>query len=142
MEILNSSSLYQKDEEDPLGCENYSKIAVGSVINNIKNILENQDDLSQISKYIKKVENEMKNVKIEPDNVYDREYIKTLIQKHPFFKNPNNYHIRLITIMKYLKKKGVDTAVEDLDLIVDEIIQEIPGVVKKGYGRYSRKKNR
>lgn len=142
METLRQEKMYHKEEEDPFGCDNFGQIAVGSVINNIKSILENDEDLSQISKYIKKVENEMKNVKIEPDNVYDREYIRTLLMKHPFFKNPNNYYIRLITIMKYLKKKGVDTSVEDLDFVVDEIILEIPGVIKKGYGRYARKLNK
>ncbi len=43
--------------------------------------------------------------------------------------------------MKYLKKKGIDINMPDMDLLVDEIIQTIDGVKKRGYGQYSRVKH-
>ncbi|WP_129596065.1 hypothetical protein [Anaerophilus nitritogenes] len=65
--------------------------------------------------------------------------IKKKIEKHPYFKNPCDYPIRLITIMKYLKKKGVDINFQDMDLIVDKLIQQIDGVKKVGEGMYLKK---
>ncbi|WP_053957591.1 hypothetical protein [Inediibacterium massiliense] len=65
--------------------------------------------------------------------------IKKKIEKHPYFKNPCDYPIRLITIMKYLKKKGVDINFKDMDLIVDKLIQQIDGVKKVGEGMYFKK---
>ena len=70
----------------------------------------------------------------------DREKIRKLILAHPFFKNPNNYHIRLITIMKFLKRKGLDVRVKDIDLYVEEIILSIPNVKKIGDEKYSYRK--
>lgn len=69
----------------------------------------------------------------------DEESIKKKIQKHPYFKNPCDYPIRLVTIMKYLKKKGVNINYKDMDLIVDNLIQEIDGVTKVGDGMYLKK---
>lgn len=69
----------------------------------------------------------------------DEESIKKKIQKHPYFKNPCDYPIRLVTIMKYLKKKGVNINYKDMDLIVDKLIQEIDGVTKVGDGMYLKK---
>lgn len=71
----------------------------------------------------------------------DEKSIKNKIEKHPYFKNPCDYPIRLVTIMKYLKKKGVDTTYKDIDLIVDKLIQEIEGVKKIGDGMYIKKSN-
>lgn len=67
--------------------------------------------------------------------------IKKKIEKHPYFKNPCDYPIRLVTIMKYLKKKGVNTNYTDIDLIVDKLICEIDGVTKIGEGMYLKKMN-
>ncbi|WZL74599.1 hypothetical protein QBE52_07875 [Clostridiaceae bacterium 35-E11] len=69
----------------------------------------------------------------------DEASIKKKIQKHPYFKNPCDYPIRLVTIMKYLKKKGVNINYKDMDLIVDKLIQEIEGVTKVGDGMYLKK---
>jgi len=71
----------------------------------------------------------------------DEVSIKNKIEKHPYFKNPCDYPIRLVTIMKYLKKKGVDTSYKDIDLIVDRLILEIDGVKKIGDGMYLKKIN-
>jgi len=70
----------------------------------------------------------------------DENSIKKKIEKHPYFKNPCDYPIRLTTIMKYLKKKGVDISYKDMDLIVDRLIQEIDGVKKIDDGLYLRNK--
>ncbi|QZY56524.1 hypothetical protein [Crassaminicella profunda] len=71
----------------------------------------------------------------------DKNSIKKKIEKHPYFKNPCDYPIRLITIMKYLKKKSVNIKYKDMDLIVDQLIQEIDGVKKVGDGMYLKKIN-
>lgn len=111
------------------------------IINDIKTLLEQHDNpADHLQKYIVEVEElieEEERIQLE---AVDRDEVKNLIEKHPFFKNPNNYHIRLITIMKYLKKKGIDISIPDMDLLVDEIIQSIDGVTKKGYGQYARAK--
>ncbi len=69
----------------------------------------------------------------------DEKKIKKVIEKHPYFKNPCDYPIRLITIMKYLKKKGLNTNYKNIDLIVDRLIQEINGVKKVGDGMYLKR---
>lgn len=69
----------------------------------------------------------------------DEKSIKKKIEKHPYFKNPCDYHIRLVTIMKYLKKKGVNIHYKDMDLVVDKLIQEIDGVKKVGDGMYLKR---
>ncbi len=71
----------------------------------------------------------------------DKEEITYLIKKHPYFKNPCNYPIRLITIMKYLKRKDVDINLPDADLVVDELIATLDGVERLEYGRYYRRKS-
>ncbi len=112
------------------------------IINDIRTLLEQHDNPADIlQQYIDEVEERIEEEGRSQLEMVDKNNIKLLIEKHPFFKNPNNYHIRLITIMKYLKKKGVDINVPDMDLLVDEIIQTIDGVNKRGYGQYSRVKH-
>ncbi len=67
--------------------------------------------------------------------------ISCLIKKHPYFKNPCNYQIRLVAIMKYLKRKDVDISLPDADLIIDQLISQIDGVERLEYGRYIRRKS-
>ncbi len=64
------------------------------------------------------------------------EDILALIKKHPYFKNPCKYPIRIISIMKYLKKKGLDVGKKDVDLKVDELISNISNVDKIEFGLY------
>jgi len=111
------------------------------IIHNIKTLLEQHDDpADHLQKYLDEVEERIVEEGRSQLETVDRAEIRTIIEKHPFFKNPNNYHIRQITIMKYLKKKGVDISIPDMDLLVDEIIVSIEGVKKRGYGQYSRVK--
>lgn len=112
------------------------------IINDIKTLLEQHDNPTDLlQQYLDEVEERIEEEERSQLETVDRDSIKVLIEKHPFFKNPNNYHIRLITIMKYLKKKGIDINVPDMDLLVDEVIQTIDGVKKRGYGQYSRVKH-
>ncbi len=69
----------------------------------------------------------------------DEEAIVHAIQKHPYFKNPCDYPIRLITIMKYLKQKGFNTNYADIDLYIDRLLQSMPSVKKVGRGLYMKK---
>ena len=46
----------------------------------------------------------------------DEEKFAAAICKHPYFKNPCDYPIRLITILKYLKHKGFNMNYTDIDL--------------------------
>jgi len=115
-------------------------IGVDDMIKDIKKMIESEDDHKEkLTSYLSIIEKKIEDQnQIDLNNV-DQDHIKKLIEKHPFFKNPNSYHIRLITIMKYLKKKGVDVSINDIDLLIDEIIQKIDGVVKVADGKYKRK---
>ncbi len=68
------------------------------------------------------------------------EDILALIKKHPYFKNPCKYPIRIISIMKYLKKKGFNVSEKDIDLKVDQLIASISDVDKIEFGLYVVKK--
>ncbi|MGB3368763.1 MAG: hypothetical protein WBA54_14805 [Acidaminobacteraceae bacterium] len=121
------------------GYEAIDILNMNGVISDLKKLIDSHDDPShQLTEYLNKVEKKIDIVsKNELLNV-DKGQVKMLIEKHPFFKNPNTYAIRLITIMKYIKKKGTNINVPDMDLLVDEIIMSINGVTKVGYGKYSR----
>ncbi len=142
--ILAASDVSDVPEPDdqtirPIASE---RLESKDIINDIKTLLEQHDDPTVIlQQYIGEVEERIEEEERTQLETVDRDSIKKLIEKHPFFKNPNNYHIRLITIMKYLKKKGIDINMPDMDLLVDEIIQTIDGVKKRGYGQYSRVKH-
>ncbi len=66
----------------------------------------------------------------------DEEKIIKQIAKHPYFKNPGDYPIRLLTILKYLKKKGFNMHYKDIDIYIDKLIQKVDGVKKVGRGLY------
>ena len=115
-------------------------IGVDELIKDIKEMIEDDEDHKEkLSSYLTSIEKkiESKN-RLDLESV-DREAVKKLIEKHPYFKNPNSYGIRMITIMKYLKKKKVEVTIPDFDLLVDEIIQSIDGVTKVADGKYKRK---
>ena len=69
----------------------------------------------------------------------DEAKLITLIEKHPYFKNPCDYPIRLITLLKYLRKKGINVNYADIDIYIDKLIQRIEGVKKVGRGLYLKK---
>ncbi|QEK12386.1 hypothetical protein FQB35_08355 [Crassaminicella thermophila] len=96
---------------------------------------------NQIDYFISKLEGNMDFENVIHIFDIDEKSIKKKIEKHPYFKNPCDYPIRLVTIMKYLKKKGVDIDYKDMDLIVDKLIQQIDGVKKVGDGMYLKKSN-
>ncbi len=111
------------------------------IIENIRMLLEKHENPSEsLQAYLDEVEASIEQENKRKLSEVNRDELKTLIERHPFFKNPNNYYIRLITIMKYLKKKGVDISLPDMDILVDEVILSIDGVKKRGYGQYSRMK--
>lgn len=115
-------------------------IGVDELIKDIKEMIEDDEDHKEkLSSYLLSVEKkiESKN-RLDLESV-DRGAVKKLIEKHPYFKNPNSYGIRMITIMKYLKKKQLDVNIPDFDLLVDEIIQTIDGVTRVADGKYKRK---
>lgn len=115
-------------------------IGVDELIKDIKEMIEDDDNHKEkLTSYLKTIEKKIESKNKLDLNSVDRDAIKKLIEKHPYFKNPNSYHIRMITIMKYLKKKQVDVTIPDLDLLVDEIIQSIDGVTKVADGKYKRK---
>lgn len=126
-------------DEDSTKTVQAEALKMDEIINDIKELIENHEDpKEQLAKYINDVEEKIEsNLLLE----VDKEEIKKLVEKHPYFKNPSTYHIRMITIMKYLKKKGMNINIPDFDLLVDEIILTIDGVEKIGYDRYKRKKH-
>lgn len=61
--------------------------------------------------------------------------LKELILKHPYFKNPCQHPIRIISIMKYLKRKGY-AGQNGFESRIDSIISSIDGVKRIEFGRY------
>lgn len=116
-----------------------NNIKMESIIEDIRVLLNKYNDPKEhVNNYLSKVEKKIEDNGIDTKYFIDRKKIRKYIEKHPYFKNPCNYHIRLLTIMKYLKKKGIDISINDIDLVVDEIIQEIDGVKKIAEGKYVR----
>ncbi|SKC79776.1 hypothetical protein [Maledivibacter halophilus] len=139
METANAdlSEPYDGDNEKIIVGIPSDDIEMENVINDIKTLLNKYNDPKKhLNDYLRKVEKKMVNKSIDTGCYINRNKIKKYIEKHPYFKNPCNYHIRLLTIMKYLKKKGIDLTIKDIDLVVDEIIQEIDGVKKIAEGKY------
>ncbi len=66
--------------------------------------------------------------------------ILSILLKHPFFRNPNNYYIRRITLIKYLKKKGFNVSSNNFSDELDKVILSIRGVNRAGIDGYSFKK--
>lgn len=134
------------DEDEPeyvdiLTDNSSNALQVNDLIKDIKYLIEKHDDPKDtLNQYLDQVEEQIETQLANQLNQVDRDEIRHLIEKHPYFKNPCNYHIRLITIMKYLKKKGIDIRIPDIDLLVEDIILNIQGVKKVGDGRYKRKK--
>lgn len=116
-------------------------LQMNEIIKDIKYLIDNHEDPKDtLNQYLEQIEERIGTHFAKQLTQVNRDEIRQLIEKHPYFKNPNNYHIRLITIMKYLKKKGVNILIPDIDLLVHDIIMEIQGVTKVGDGRYNRKK--
>ncbi len=135
------SDVPEPEEHSPTTSHN-ERLEMNDIIHDIKSLLETHEDASdQLMNYLEKVEQRIEEKNQEVLENVDRLQIKRLIERHPYFKNPSQYHIRLITIMKYLRKKGIDVRIPDIDLLVDEIIQTIDGVKKTGYGQYIRKRH-
>lgn len=68
----------------------------------------------------------------------DQKLMAEAIERHPYFRNPCDYPIRLLTILKYLKGRGFDMNYADIDIYVDHLVQRISGVKKVGRGLYLR----
>ncbi len=68
----------------------------------------------------------------------DEERIIAILQKHPYFKNPGTYPVRLLTLLKYLKSKGINMHYADIDIYIDRIVQKLDGVKKVGRGLYQK----
>ena len=69
----------------------------------------------------------------------DEDRIIEVIERHPYFKNPCDYPIRLLTLLKYLRKKGFNVNYADIDIYMDKLIQRMDGVKKVGRGLYMKK---
>jgi prophage maintenance system killer protein len=134
------SDLTENSDEGSSAKNKVMTIGVDDLIKDIKEMIEDGEDHKEIASYLSDIEKKIESKNLLDLESIDKEHIQKLIEKHPFFKNPNSYHIRLITIMKYLKKKGVDINIPDIDLLVDEIIQRIDGVKKVADGKFSRNK--
>lgn len=107
-----------------------------NIINDIREMINNNDTPKEVvNNYLMQVEKEIAITESKSINEKSEKIIQ-LIRKHPYFKNPCNYPIRLLTIMKYLKKKGIDISENDIDLMVDELIQGLDGVKVIGNGKY------
>lgn len=70
--------------------------------------------------------------------VMDEEAIIAQLEKHPYFKNPSDYPVRLLTLLKYLKAKGFNMHYTDIDIYIDRVVQKLEGVRKVGKGLYQK----
>lgn len=140
MKLVFSDITENSDEGDSaINNNEVNTIGVDELIKEIKEMIKSDDDHKEkLTSYLSDIEKQIESKSLIDLKNVNKDYIKKLIEKHPFFKSPNTYHIRLITIMKYLKKKNVDISINDIDLMVDEIIQTIDGVKKIADGKYSR----
>lgn len=140
MELVFSDIPENPDDAPSAKKTDVSTIGVDELIKDIKELIENgENHKAQLSSYLQEVEEKIQLQNQNSLENVDKEEVKRLIEKHPYFKNPNSYHIRMITIMKYLKKKKVDISIPDFDLLVDEIIQSIDGVTKVADGKYKKR---
>lgn len=98
---------------------------------------KNTDDIEFI---IKNLNDQIDMFENSDPQLPDDEKFMAAIEKHPYFKNPCDYPIRLITILKYLKNRGFNMNYTDIDIYVDKIIQKMDGVKKVGRGLYLYKK--
>ncbi len=107
---------------------------------NVEDIIENISEPlvgdnrsnARLKEYLKEVKYKAK----YKNSYYKDEELEEMILKHHYFKNPCKYPIRIISIMKYLRKKGVDVSEGDIDLRVDNIVSDIPGVERVEFGCY------
>lgn len=127
-----------KGKDDPV-VRNNKNINVNDIIDDIKGVLGEHDNPKEVlEKYLEDVESKIDTERILKLHQLNRKKIKELIKRHPYFKNPNDYGIRLVSIMKYLKKKGIDTTINDIDLFIDEIIKSCEGVKVIEFGKYKK----
>lgn len=73
--------------------------------------------------------------------VLDEEAMIAQLEKHPYFKNPGDYPVRLLTLLKYLKAKGFNMHYADIDMYVDRVVQKLEGVKKVSKGLYQKARN-
>jgi hypothetical protein len=106
--------------------------------NHFREYGKNADDIDFI---IRNLEDQIAVFNSGSTHLPDEEKFMTAIEKHPYFKNPCDYPIRLLTILKYLKRRGFNMNYADIDLYVDKIIQKMDGVRKVGRGLYKRQRN-
>jgi hypothetical protein len=115
-------------------------VHLNNVIGDIKEVLNKYDNPKKVlEEYLDEIESKLDTERMLKVHEMNKEEIKSMIMEHPYFKNPNDYGIRLITIMKFLKKKGIDTSLPDIDLLIDQIITSIDGVEKLEFGKYNKK---
>ena len=97
---------------------------------------KNTEDLDFI---IKNMEDQIIEFNVSEPVLPNEDKIIAVIEKHPYFKNPCDYPIRLLTLLKYLRKKGLNVNYADIDIYMDKIIQRMDGVKKVGRGLYQKK---
>lgn len=115
-------------------------ININEVIGDIKEFLHQYSNPKEVlEEYLDKIEEQVDENRLLKIHEVHRESVKKMIESHPYFKNPNDYGIRLIKIMKYLNKKGINTSIPNMDLLVDSIVKSIDGVEEIEFGKYRKK---
>ncbi len=126
--------MMKQDDEAPISSV-IDTADISEVIANLKHMIASGDvPADTLNAHLEKIEAHVESVQTISES--QKTDIIKLLNKHPYFKNPCHYHIRLVTLMKYLKRKGIDTSIKDIDLIVDDLIAGLDGVTRVEYGRY------
>ena len=127
-----------KSQEGP-AVQNTKNLNLNNVIDDIKEVLINHENPKEIlEEYLMHIESKLDTERMLKIHEINKDNIKKIIEGHPYFKNPNDYGIRLVTIMKFLKKKGVDVSLPDIDILVDEIVKTCDNVESDEFGKYKK----
>lgn len=127
-----------KSQEGP-SVQNNKNLNLNNVIDDIKEVLISHENPKEIlEEYLMHIESKLDTERMLKIHEINKDNIKKLIEGHPYFKNPNDYGIRLVTIMKFLKKKGVDVSLPDIDILVDEIVKTCDNVKSDEFGKYKK----
>lgn len=118
------------------------KLNLNNIIDDIKEVLgKHENPKAILEEYLVDIESKIDTERMLKIHEINKNHIKKLIESHPYFKNPNDYGIRLVTIMKYLRKKGVDVSIPDIDILVDEIVKSCDNVESIEFGKYKKYNN-
>ncbi len=102
---------------------------------------EYEKDTGELDFITSHIQSQIDRFSSEIASLPDKKQIENIIRNHPYFRNPCDYPIRLLTVLKYLKKMGINVSYTDIDVYVDSIMSGMDEVRKVGRGLYMCSRN-